>query len=67
LSEGGEHKAEIDKGSGSYLENVKFGDQFYWKLFDPFHNWQMPSMLLESDSTKRPDYYWIKEKEFDQA
>ena len=66
LSEGGEEAKEIDKGSGSYLENVIFGDTIYWKLYDPFHRWLLPADgLLDSDSLKRPDHFWIKEKDFD--
>ena len=69
LSMSDDHKVTIAEGYGSYLEHVKFDDQVYWKLGDPFSQWMIPSdeFFLESDSSNREDYKNILVQNYESA
>lgn len=57
IADDGESKTLVASGVGSYLENVKFEEEEYWQLSDPFTEWYIPNeAVLPSDSSERLDY-----------
>ena len=70
--EGGEREL-VSKAEGSYLEQIKFeeDDEPFWTINSEIERIQMvdvdPSLILESDTTKRPDANHIIAEEWDEA
>lgn len=72
LSEDAESEV-VDRGTGSYLEKIQFenDDEPMWTINSEVLRsaWlaEPPIMVLESDSTKRPDLHAIAAKDWDNA
>ena len=68
-----EEKEIVSQGSGSYLEEIKFEDDAepFWSINSVIPRIQMvevdPSLILESDSTKRIDAHHLDAEEWDLA
>lgn len=62
-----ENEAVVSQGIGSWLEDLRFGDQCYWKITEEVEPWKGEGCVLDSDSSRRPDLVLMLENKMDDA
>lgn len=53
--DGKEQKKVLSKGSGSWLSHIEYDGMLYWKYIEHTTNFEIPKILLPSDSRVRED------------